>query len=324
VILDTAAAPAGVVVTAAVDDAETEAARAAGPPAATAPSPAAPAPAAIADPELVVEVRCLMAAVQELVDAQWSAQLPGVGIDLVRLNRRLVAQGVDATIAAALVRATAGRLGHGGSLDAALAGALASAPPADDRRVQVLLGPPGDGKTTTAVKLAVRARRQGRRVALVTADTYRVGAAVELETYGRAIEVPVARAADAGELTRVLARLTEAELVLVDTAGVGPGQETALAEIAALVEAAGSGAGRLLVASAATGSQAAAQTWEAFAQLAPEACVLTKLDVASGGAVLGLCWRRGLPVSHVAAGRSVSAALEVATPDRLARCLLAA
>jgi flagellar biosynthesis protein FlhF len=315
VILDTAATDGGVVVTAAVDDDEPVL------PVSGVQSPVAAPPA---DPTLVHEVRGLLSAVHELVEAQWSATLPGLGADLVRLHRHLVAQGVDPAIAAALARATAGHLAHAGSIDAALAGTLAPPAPATMRRVQLLIGAPGDGKTTTAVKLAARARREGLRVALVSTDTYRVGAAAELATYGRALGVPVVRAGDAGALTRVLARLTEADLVLVDTAGAGPGQASALAELTALAEAAGPEAGRVLVASAATGARAAVQTWEAFSLLAPETCVLTKADVAAGGAVLGLCWRRGLPVSHVAAGRNVSEDLEVATPDRLARCLLAA
>jgi flagellar biosynthesis protein FlhF len=268
-------------------------------------------------------VRSLVATGRELVEAQCTVEVPGADVDLVLLRRRLVGQGVDPTIATALVRATAARLEAAGTVDAALAGTLDMAAP-PERRVRLLVGAPGDGKTTTAVKLAVRARREGRRVALVGADTYRVGAAAELETYGRAIGVPVVRVARAGDLTRVLASLTEADLVLIDTAGAAPGQETTLDELRKLTEAAGPEAGCVLVASAATAAHVAGRAWEAFAPLGPEACVLTKCDVAAGAAVLGLTWRRGLPVSHVAAGRNVSGDLEIATPDRLARCLLAA
>jgi flagellar biosynthesis protein FlhF len=319
VILDTAAGERGVVVTAAVDDddgADVVSEPARGPDRGRAAGDRA-------DALLVHEVRTLVSTVRELVEAQCTVELPGADVDLVRLRRRLVAQGVDPTIATALVRATAARLEAGGSVDVALAGTLDTAA-APERRVRVLVGAPGDGKTTTAVKLAVQARREGRRVALVGADTYRVGAAAELETYGRAIGVPVARVRDAGGLTRVLARLTEADLVLVDTAGAGPGQGSALKELRVLAEAAGPDAGCILIASAATAGHVVEQAWEAFAPLGPEACVLTKCDVAAGAAVLGLMWRRGLPVSHVAAGRNVSGDLEVATPDRLARCLLAA
>ena len=79
-----------------------------------------------------------------------------------------------------------------------------------------------------------------------------------------------------------------------------------------------------LTASAAAGSWAARETWQAFAPIGPDACVLTKLDLAPGGPMLGVCWRRGIPISHLAAGRRIPDDLEPATTDRLARCLLAA
>src|SRR5947199_128329 len=127
----------------------------------------------------------------------------------------------------------------------------------------------------------------------------------------------------AAALVQATPRVAEADVVLVDTAGAGPGQGPQLAELAALVEAAGAGAGRTLVASGTAGSSAAARTWRTFAPLEPEVCVLTKLDLGPGGPMLGLLWRRGVPVSHVAAGRRIPDDLEPATPDRLARCLLA-
>src|SRR6185295_5883674 len=142
--------------------------------------------------------------------------------------------------------------------------------------------------------------------------------------YARALGQPVAAVAGAEELARALEATRDAELVLVDTAGVCPGQAEALDELRALLEAAGTDAGRTLVLSAAAGSWAARQTWDTLGPLNPDACVLTKLDLAPGGPVLGLCWRRGLPVSHLAAGRRIPDDLEPATPARLARCLLAA
>lgn len=312
VILDTAEVAGQVVVTAANDD----------DPATGVPHDS-PAPAA--DPELMHEVRRLLGVVHELVDERWRGPRPELRPELAVLHRRLAAQGVDGVIAAALVLATAERLEHGAPLDAALARALTGAEPlAPGPRVRVFLGTPGDGKTTTLVKLAAQAVRAGRRVALVTADTYRIGALAELQTFGRALDVPVESVTDAAGLPRALERLAAADLVLVDTAGASPGQEDQLAELARLTAAAGPGAGRTLVASAASGSWAASQTWRAFAPLAPDGCVLTKLDVAPGGPMVGLCWRQGLTVSHLAAGRRIPDDLEPATPERLARCLLAA
>src|SRR5438034_6049289 len=301
VILETASAPGEVTVTAAVD-----------------PMP----PPGPQSSELVGEVRQLLGAVRELVEEHWRHEMPGLARELLPLQRALVAQGVDGAIAAALVQATRARLGGGTPLDAALAGALGEPPPGGAKRVRLFMGPPGDGKTTTIAKLAAQERHAGRRVALVGTDTYRVGATAELETYGRALGAPVHAAVGARELVQALACVAEADVVLVDTAGAGPGQGPQLAELAALVEAAAAAA-RTLVASGATGSSAAARTWRAFAPLEPEACVLTKLDLGPGGPMLGLLWQRGVPVSHVAAGRRIPDDLEPATPDRLARCLLA-
>jgi len=276
--------------------------------------------AGVRDRELVGEVRKLLRVVRDLVDERHRS----VGSDVLRFHRTLVAQGVDGVIAAALVRETSERLAQGGPLDAALAGALAPEKRTAPARVRLFVGAPGDGKTTTIAKLAAQARRDGRRVALVGTDTYRVGASVELATYGRALGVPVLGAADPAALAGALARTRDADLVLVDTPGAGPGQAAELAEVAALVRAAGPEAGRTLVASAAAGSWAARETAQAFAPLAPDACVLTKLDLAPGGPMLGVCWRRGIPISHLAAGRRIPDDLEPATAERLARCLLAA
>src|SRR5213080_841450 len=260
VILETTEAAGQVTVTAAVDlDA----------PAGGATDPAAGGATDPADGALVSEVRELMSVVRELVDEQWRRQVPPGGRGIRRLHRALVAQGVDGVIAAALLRETAERLAPGTRLDAALAGTLGAAPAAATPGVRLFFGPPGDGKTTTIAKLAAQARRAGRRVLLVGADTYRIGAAAELERYGQALR-------DHGR----------ADLVLIDTAGAGPAQQTELAELKALADAAGAEAGRTLVVSAATGALAAANTWRAFAALAPDACVLTKADTAPGGPIV--------------------------------------
>src|SRR5439155_241364 len=141
---------------------------------------------------------------------------------------------------------------------------------------------------------------------------------------GDGVIAEVRRAKDPVELGNALRDHGRADLVLIDTAGAGPAQQTELAELKALADAAGAEAGRTLVVSAATGALAAANTWRAFAALAPDACVLTKADTAPGGPIVAQLWRERVPVSHVAAGRRIPDDLEAATPKHLVRCLLAA
>src|SRR5579884_2354876 len=162
-------------------------------------------------------------------------------------------------------------------------------------RVRLFVGPPGDGKTTTVAKLAARERAAGREVVLVAADTWRAGA----------------RAAP------------ESARVLVDTAGAGPGDAAVLADVAALAAAAGPGAGVTLVASATSAPPAVARVCRAFAALAPDACVLTKVDAGAAGPLLEVLCRERLPVTHLATGRRIPDDLEAATPERLARAAAA-
>jgi flagellar biosynthesis protein FlhF len=197
----------------------------------------------------------------------------------------------------------------------------AAVPARADARVRLFVGAPGDGKTTTVAKLAARERAAGREVVLVAADTWRVGARAELEAYGRALGVRVARVAQADELAAIARGLPQSTRLLVDTAGAGPGDAAVLADISALAAAAGPEAGVTLVASATSAPAAAARVCRTFAALAPDACVLTKVDAGSVAPLLELLGRERLPVTHLATGRRIPDDLEAATPERLVRCV---
>jgi len=156
--------------------------------------------------------------------------------------------------------------------------------------VILLVGLQGSGKTTTSAKLARLVVKMGRQPLLVAADPYRPAAADQLETLGRALELPVHRApvgtsvldiARGGiEAARRLAR----DVVIVDTAGRLSIDEALMHEIATLAEAI-SPAESLLVVDAMTGQEAVSVA-EAFAAAVPlTGLILTKIDGdARGGA----------------------------------------
>ena len=88
--------------------------------------------------------------------------------------------------------------------------------------VYALVGPTGAGKTTTVAKIAARAvvRFGASKVALLTTDSYRVGAHEQLRIYGRILDVPVHIVRDQSDLSETLAELLGRHLVLIDTIGM--------------------------------------------------------------------------------------------------------
>jgi signal recognition particle subunit SRP54 len=192
--------------------------------------------------------------------------------------------------------------------------------------VILLAGLQGSGKTTTAAKLALHLRREGRKPGLVAADLQRPAAIDQLEQLGKQIDVPVFRTdtKDAVEATRSgLARAREEGLdtVIVDTAGRLQIDEELMDELARVRDEA-KPTNVLLVVDAMTG-QEAVNVAEAFNErIAFDGVILTKLDGdARGGAALSVKAITGKPIKFASTGEKVDA-LEVFHPDRMASRIL--
>ena len=190
-----------------------------------------------------------------------------------------------------------------------------------------LVGLQGSGKTTTAAKLAKHIVKLGRRPLLVAADPYRPAAADQLQTLGRAIDVPVYRAptgtttVDIARGALDAARKQTRDTIIVDTAGRLSLDEALMAEIAAVNEAV-QPVETLLVVDAMTGQEAVGVA-QAFAGAVPvTGLVLTKIDGdARGGAALSIATVTGIGVKFLGTGEKTDA-LEVFHPDRLAGRIL--
>lgn len=172
--------------------------------------------------------------------------------------------------------------------------------------VVALVGPTGVGKTTTVAKLAARfALRHGRRhVALVTTDSYRIGAHEQLRTYGRLLGISVHVAGNRDELRATLGELKDKKLVLIDTAGMSQ-RDLRLSEQIATLKGAGP-VKSYLVLSAAAQTRALDQAARAFAKVELSGCIFTKLDEAATlGGALTVAINHRLPVAYVGDGQRV-------------------
>jgi signal recognition particle subunit SRP54 len=200
---------------------------------------------------------------------------------------------------------------------------LSSVPPT----VVMLVGLQGSGKTTTAAKLALRLKKEGRSTRLAAADVYRPAAIDQLETLGRELDVPVHAdhgSTDAVKIAKAAVEQSKRErdrVVIVDTAGRLQIDDAMMDELSRL-KAALHPDEILLVADGMTG-QEAVRIAEGFDQrLGLTGVILTKMDGdARGGAALSIYGVTKKPIKYVGVGEKTDA-LEEFHPERIAGRIL--
>lgn len=208
-------------------------------------------------------------------------------------------------------------LGEAGRLN------LAGASP----RVIMLVGLQGSGKTTTAAKLALTLRRDGRKPWLVAADTYRPAAVDQLVTLGKQLDIPVYQEGVQASPPDICARAIKAAkdagatVVILDTAGRLQIDDALMNELQA-IKARTEPAEILLVADAMTG-QEAVRIAEGFNERVKlTGLILTKVDGdARGGAAISMREVTGVPIKFLATGEKLDG-FEIFHPDRLASRIL--
>ena len=169
----------------------------------------------------------------------------------------------------------------------------------------VLAGPTGVGKTTTLAKFAARfALRNGsEQVAMVTTDNIRIGAPKQIQTYGHILCMPVFMTTQE-DLGRILDKLSDKKLILIDTAGMSPRDPHGFARLDALSNAAI--LKTYLVLSANTQRTVLNEVIRNFERLVIKGCILTKLDEAvSLGDALSEIIQHRLPLAYVSDGQRI-------------------
>ena len=277
------------------------------------PRPAAPAPAAAVDQRVIDSMRFELNGLRELLEVQlgslaWT-QLQGSKPQQANLWRRLQRIGLSGPLSRDLLALTAEveeprqawRM-----LLAHLARMIATPEiePLEEGGVIAMVGPAGMGKTTTLAKLAARyvLKYGASSIALVSMDSYRIGAQEQLKTLGRILNVPVTHVDPGQSLANALEPLLRKRVVLIDTAGLQASDPALRMQLESL---AGRGikSKNYLVLATTSQKQVLTAAYHSYKRCGLAGCILTKLDeTASLGEVLSLAISHELPVAYLTDG----------------------
>jgi flagellar biosynthesis protein FlhF len=277
------------------------------------PAPAAAPASTGVDPRAFDSMRFELNSLRELMEVQlgslaWN-QLQGSRPDQANLWRRLQRIGLSGPLSRDLLALItdideprqAWRM-----LLAHLARMIATPEmePLEEGGVIAMVGPAGMGKTTTLAKLAARyvLKYGAQNIALVSMDSYRIGAQEQLKTLGRILNVSVTHVDPGQSLVQALDPLLRKRVVLIDTAGLQASDPALRMQLESL---AGRGikSKNYLVLATTSQKQVLTAAYHSYKRCGLAGCILTKLDeTASLGEVLSLAISHELPVAYLTDG----------------------
>lgn len=193
---------------------------------------------------------------------------------------------------------------------------------AGKRKIVVMVGPTGSGKTTTIAKLSSYFKlMESKKVALLSIDSYRIGAEAHLRTYAEILDIPFYAIYNERDLRFRIDNLKDYELIFVDTTGRSPNDKKGLL----IMEKHLSGIPPeekevFLTISASTRSQDLFLVNEKYSIFNPDKFIFTKIDETfSLGNLFNLKMKTDIPTAYFTTGQRVPEDIEIAYPRKFAR-----
>lgn len=191
------------------------------------------------------------------------------------------------------------------------------------QKVLVFVGPTGVGKTTTIAKMAARATlNDGKKVGLISADTYRIAAVEQLRTYSDILNIPLHVIYQPEEISDAIKQLQHLDLIMVDTAGRSHKDEHQIIELKRLLDQIKEKEIYLLL-SCTTRQRDIRDILDKYSFLDDYKVIITKVDEATAfGTLVNVPVMTEKAISFMTTGQSVPDDIEVVTIDKIMNLMI--
>lgn len=265
--------------------------------------------------EMRREIRGIRTAIEDMKNRGYEVNLPEKKRKLFRYLR---SRAISDDFAVKLCE-------RSGSLQELVSVVAADIPTYDEvrnRKVIMVIGPTGVGKTTTIAKLAARAMRNGKRVALVNLDTYRIGAVEQIRIYAKIMGIPLDIVSGGEELKKSVLRFGNRDVIFVDTTGRNPKDENYIQELRGLCGL-GIPMELHLLMSATSDEDFLAEVHKRYRDIPVDCIGMTKTDEAvKFGSIYNLSTLFRKPVAYITTGQQVPQDIDFPNGARLAGMIL--
>lgn len=191
------------------------------------------------------------------------------------------------------------------------------------KKAIMLVGPTGVGKTTTIAKLAANSIKIGKKVAIISLDTYRIGAIEQMRIYSRIMGVPFSITSDIRELEESLDHFAKnREVIFIDTSGRNPKDEMYIRDLVNISQIKFPIEFHLLM-SANSDDEFLAEACQYYKELPIDCVSYTKVDEAVRfGSLYNILLTYQRPISYITTGQKIPDDIEFVTLDKVTNLIL--
>jgi len=190
------------------------------------------------------------------------------------------------------------------------------------QEIAMLIGPSGTGKTTTIAKLAADAIKNGKKVAMLSLDTYKIGGIEQIRIYSKMMGTPLDVVPNPGLLQKSIDKFSDKDMILIDTTGRNPSDDRYISELKDIYKT-GLPIETQLLLSTSNDCKFLTEAYKYYTRLPVDSIAFTKTDEAMElGSIYNLCLTYQKPISYITTGQYAPGNIEFVNSKKLTELVL--